>query len=86
MAASLTNIEDWREKSWIEDEDAFSLFQTTTCELIRNYRDRVLKNRRTFPRGDISKMSPEERAQHFAALGGLAPPRPPVEVIVTDDD
>lgn len=86
MAASLTHIEDWSEKSWIEDDEAYQLFCSTTCELIRNYRDRILKNRRNFPRGDINKMSPDERAQYFAALGGLAPPRPPVEIVVTDED
>ncbi|WP_146056465.1 hypothetical protein [Methylobacterium sp. V23] len=86
MAGSLTHIEDWREKTWTEDDEAYSLFCGATCELIKNYRDRVLKNRRSFPRGDINKMSNDERAQYFAALGGLAPPRPPVETIVTDED
>ncbi|WP_165937859.1 Arc family DNA-binding protein [Methylobacterium segetis] len=86
MAGSLTHIEMWREKNWIEDDESFSVFQETTRELIRNYRDQILKNRRAFPRGDMSKMSSEELAQYFAALGGLAPPRPRVELIVTDDD
>ncbi|MET3694583.1 Arc family DNA-binding protein [Methylobacterium goesingense] len=86
MASSLTHIQDWKDKTWIDDDETYSLFCGTTCELIRNYRDRVLKNRRNFPRGDLNKMPPEEQVQYFAALGGLAPPRPPVEIIVTDED
>lgn len=86
MATSLTQIEDWSEKSWTQDDETFVLFQKTTTELIRNYRDRILKNRRSFPQGDIDKMTHDDRAQYFAALGGLAPPRPRIEVIVTDEE
>lgn len=86
MAISLTQIEYWSEKNWTQDDDTFQLFQKTTAELIRNYRDHVLKNRRNFPRGDMDKMTLDDRAQYFAALGGLAPPRPRIEVIVTDEE
>ncbi|GEP00025.1 hypothetical protein [Methylobacterium haplocladii] len=89
MAASLSGIEDWAGKRWDEDEQAYELFKATTCEIIKNYRDHVLKRQRAVPHGNMASMSHDELAQVFAARGGLGPPPPkraPVEIVVIDED
>jgi hypothetical protein len=76
MASSLSYLEDYKEKSWIEDQNTFEAFQATVSNLLRNYRDLVTKAEgRAFPTGDFDGKSTEELGQMLAAVGGLAPPR-----------
>lgn len=88
MAASLSRIEDWTGKQWLEDSKTQELFQLTAVQIIKNYKDMVERRRRDVPQGDLDSKSVQELAEIFAALGGLAPPRPkrrPVEFIDMDD-
>jgi len=72
---TLWHIEHWSGKRWIEDDETFGLFTAATAELIRNYRDLVLLQRRGTPEGKFEGKTPSELAQMFASLG-FAPPRP----------
>lgn len=76
MAGGLSHIEDWTGKSWTKDKETCDLFEITASNIIRNYRDLVIKAvGRAWPQGDLEGKTHEELGQMFAALGGLAPPR-----------
>jgi hypothetical protein len=45
-------------------------------QLIKNYRDLVLRERRDTPSGALEGKSVEELAPMFANFGGISPPRP----------
>jgi hypothetical protein len=76
MAKALWHIEQFTGQRWIDDESTFQLFSMTTAELIRSYRDLVLRNARERPVGEFEGKSLAELAQMFAGLGGINPPRP----------
>ncbi|WP_082645870.1 TraY domain-containing protein [Bradyrhizobium valentinum] len=75
MAKALWHIEQFTGQRWIDDESTFQLFSMTAAELIRSYRDLVLRNGRDRPTGSLDGKSPAELAQMFAGLGGINPPR-----------
>lgn len=76
MAKALWHIEQFTGHRWVDDERTFELFSMTTAELIRSYRDLVLRNAGERPTGSFEDKSPTELAQMFAGLGGINPPRP----------
>ena len=70
-------IEDWTGKSWADDEETAVILNMTVSNLLKNYRDLLNKAAgRHTPVGDFEGKTPDELGQMFAALGGLAPPRP----------
>ena len=89
MAVALSRIEDWTGKHWTEDDRTSAVFKMVIPQIAQNYLD-ILKKR---PRDvqifkSFDKMDVEELTEAFAALSGLAPPRPrkaPFEVVVTDE-
>ena len=77
MAGSLSFLEDWTGESWIGDKETYDLLQLTVANIIRNYRDLINKaDGRAWPQGGLNGKTPDELGQMFAAMGGLAPPRP----------
>lgn len=76
MALSLSYLEEYKGKGWIEDQETFEVFQSTVSNLLRNYRDLATKvEGRIAPAGDFDGKSTDELGQMLAAVGGLAPPR-----------
>jgi hypothetical protein len=79
MADALARIENMSGgKRWLDDEKVYEVFQLTTTEIIRNYRDRFRQaDGRDVPHGALAEKTPEELAKFFASLAGVAPPRRP---------
>ena len=89
LATSLSHIEDWTEKKWTEDDRTAAVFKIVMPQIAQNYLDMLHKKpREGLGFKSFDKMDMEELTEAFAALSGLAPPRPkkaPVEVVVSED-
>jgi hypothetical protein len=76
MARTLWHIERYTGNRWALDDQTFDEFQRATASILRAYRDLVQVNRRDPVSGrHLPDLSPDERADVFAALGGVSPPR-----------
>ena len=88
LANSLSFIENIEGAEWTVSDRAAELLCLTASQIIRNYRDIIIKAPGSaVPEGAFDDKSPKELAQMFAALGGLAPPRPkPKATLLIDDE
>ena len=75
-ARALWHIENFTGEEWVEDDRTYDLFQRALSEIVRNYRDLTIRDRRAerSPEEGTEGKSDHELAQMFAALSGVTPP------------